>query len=276
MMHYLLSSEMVEIASLFSPVPVPLAAALGLGVLLVAGLGKQVAALRRIVRLPGHRAGVWTLLAAAVAVSGWLTYRVHAELRPALWEPPASANVFTSELEPRFVGITDRGRQIPLFRSTAPAMTPALADHLQNHPDHPKRRMKTIIRAAPDGSSNCYGWVFAGGKFLLSSGGVRMILQDKGDTRVASPRPGDVVCYYGGDGMPVHVGVVSRVADHGTVTVESKWGSEGRYLHCPEDQPYSQSFVYYRSQRGGHQIPIREAATSLVKQRSIARPARKA
>jgi hypothetical protein len=77
-----------------------------------------------------------------------------------------------------------------------------------------------------------------------------------------------VIIYYLSGDVVAHAGLVSGVLHDGTVLIESKWGIEGRYLHRPEDQPYSETFAYYRSSRDGNEITIREVPSdSLVKQR---------
>ena len=70
---------------------------------------------------------------------------------------------------------------------------------------------------------------------------VATLLADNGYQIVEHPAVNDVVVYRGGEGTILHTGMVRGVLDDGTVLVESKWGLEGRYLHRPEDQPYSRS-----------------------------------
>jgi hypothetical protein len=246
----------------------------------VAWLHLKVATLRLSAAKLRCYPGAWGALAATFFTCVWSCYRFQAELQPPTWEPPVLiARPVNMQLESAFVGISDRGRQIPLFRSTTKAIEPESAYHLEKLAEHPQRSTSVIARGAPDSTTNCHGWVFAGGEFLLDLDGLATILQDNGYARCTTPQPGDVILYFVGDEVPVHTGVVSGVLRDGTVIIESKWGVDGRYLHRPEDQPYSQTFVFYRSQRGGNQITIQPSNSALArhKQRlSVPRRVRKA
>ena len=68
--------------------------------------------------------------------------------------------------------------------------------------------------------------------------------------------------YHDDDGVITHTGLVRGVLDEGTVMVESKWGIGARYLHRPEDQPYSTLFDFYHRPESGHQIAIRKKQTA--------------
>ncbi|HUE70304.1 MAG TPA: hypothetical protein VMP01_05390 [Pirellulaceae bacterium] len=221
----------------------------------------------------------WAVLAVTLLAGGWSSYRFQAEIQPRAWHPPVlTARPLNMELETQFVGVSDRGREISLFRSATEPIAPQLAYHLVNLRDHPQSSGTVIARGVPDSSTNCHGWVFAGGEFLLDMDGIQTILADNGYTPCTAPQPGDVIVYFAGDEVPVHTGLVSGVLRDGTVIVESKWGVDGRYLHRPEDQPYSARFAFYRSDRGGNQITVRQSNTALAKhkQRLPVRRARKA
>jgi len=56
-------------------------------------------------------------------------------------------------------------------------------------------------------------------------------------------------------------GLVQGLLAEGTVIVESKWGIDQRFLHLPDDQPYSTLYAYYRTERVNHLIEIHSAAT---------------
>jgi hypothetical protein len=160
------------------------------------------------------------------------------------------------------VGRTAQGREIPLF-----AWDEASQDQKAlwcNTTIDPVYVAKTIVRSEPDLKSNCHGWVFAEGKFLLMPEAVEMILADNSFFEVSSPLPGDVVVYRDNKGVIVHSGIIRAILGNSmlgeaiTVLVESKWGMGSCYLHPVDCQPYSQSFAFYRRTDGHHGIEVGE------------------
>jgi hypothetical protein len=137
--------------------------------------------------------------------------------------------------------LTDRGRLVTVYRAKVDGS-------FLTHSEYPQGTYNNqrIEQAPEDLQSNCHGWVFAGGRYLLTGDGVEMILADNNYRTVAAPQPGDVVIYRDRSKQIVHTGLVRLVLDNGTVIVESKWGIGGRYLHKPEDQFYTPAFAYYR------------------------------
>ncbi len=243
----------------------------GLAVIALAMLAAWLQIHGATLRLPASelrgKPAAWALLAAGIAAGCWSSYRFQSVLEPPAWDPPpVLARPVNMEQETQFVGLSDRGREIPLFRSSSAPIAAEHSYHLGNHADHPAQST-VIARGAPDTSSNCYGWVFTDGEFLLDTSGIKTILDDNGYSPCEVPQPGDVIIYFIADGVPIHTGLVSGVLSDGTVIVESKWGLEGRFLHRPQDQPYSETFTYYRSQRAGNAIIIQEKNSTLVKQR---------
>lgn len=110
-----------------------------------------------------------------------------------------------------------------------------------------------VLRLGPaQPGCNCHGWVFTGGRYVLGSSDVEMILQGNGYSEVRVPRPGDLVIYRDSAGVLMHSGVVqSRIGDR--VLVESVWVNLGRYLHPVEAYSfYKARWTYYRSLRPGH------------------------
>ena len=151
------------------------------------------------------------------------------------------------------VAITDRGREVQLFcyvteneeeAQTATSSGGAL-DSLSGW------------WGDSSSQSNCHGWVFTGGKHLLWRDGVEMILEDNGYEICDTPKTGDLIIYRGPNGDPVHTGTVHFVYWDGTVMIKSKWGLRGRFVHRPEEQPYSKTYSFYRSPRSGHLVTIR-------------------
>ena len=155
----------------------------------------------------------------------------------------------------RFVAITDAGQRLTLHRWRVSdeefrAYSARSATRLSGMSE------ATIPRAAADSRTNCHGWIFTGGRFLLTGEEVERILQDNGYEVANRPQAEDVVVYRNESGDIMHTGLVRGVLDDGTVMVESKFGVDGRYLHQPEDQPYSRDFAFYRSARTGHCVTI--------------------
>ena len=90
-----------------------------------------------------------------------------------------------------------------------------------------------VIRHGPPGdTSNCHGWVFTGGRFLLTDSDVELILKENGYEEVVVPQTGDVVIYRAGGGI-THTAVVRYVTEGQPVMVEGKWGLFGVFLHPP-------------------------------------------
>ena len=113
---------------------------------------------------------------------------------------------------------------------------------------------RVIIDCVVESPSNCHGWVFASGKYMIRGRYVDTILRDNQYQIVTDPRPGDLIIYRDQGGMPVHTGIVKAVGAEGFVLIESKWGSLDTYLHQPDDQLYSKGYAYYRSPRDGHSL----------------------
>jgi hypothetical protein len=210
-------------------------------------------------RLPARelvaRPVAWMVLLWSVAATGWSAGRFYETSQPPMAELGCEPRP-ELELERNATAFSDRGRPIPLYRmhSTVPgwpsgfqATTPALK----------RLRQSAICRGGPDASSNCHGWVFAGGEYLLDGCATQTILEDNGYEPCSDPRAGDVIVYWSGRFI-AHTGLVSGVLADGTVLIESKWNLHERFLHRPEDQPYSGKFTFYRTSRGGHRVSIRQ------------------
>lgn len=224
-----------------------------------------------VLRVTSHelqrRPAAWLLLVSSVALASWSSYRFGCAVAPAMELPPLVVRPLRMERDAEYVGVSDKGREIPLYRSAAEP-TPAAQAYRPGNDPQGRVDNTVIVRGNPDSSSNCHGWVFTGGEFLLDIQGIKTILEDNGYRLCTSPQPGDVIIYYLSGDVVSHTGLVSGVLHDGTVIIESKWGIEGRFLHRPEDQPYSAKFAYYHSDRAGNTITIREVPiNSLVKQR---------
>ncbi len=147
--------------------------------------------------------------------------------------------------------VTDAGQEIslkePLAARDTSTLTPTERRVIENaHLD------EDVIRLAPaDDNSNCHGWVFTGGKYLLSPDMVEIILKDNQYVAVHEPHPGDLVIYRQ-NGSIAHTAVVSYVTEGKPVMVEGKWGTMGAFLHPANKSVYGNDYTFYRSSRNGH------------------------
>lgn len=175
-------------------------------------------------------------------------------------------------------GTTDRGRAVQLFKPPADVQEGGSESSMgRNY----QRRMIELAKTDP--RFNCHGWVFTGGRFLMQGSDVELVLEDNGYVAVTEPAPGDVAIYrtanynaaygdpeYGGTEYGTntlgetansgieHTGQVKFVDNEGLVVVESKWGTQGRFLHAaPLD---GMVLTFYRSSRLGHLLRFSPAS----------------
>lgn len=203
----------------------------------------------------------WFLAFLAIAMGAWTFSRLQdrSSLSDMLGVGGVAPGVIVSEDE--FCGRTDLGSKINLFHfSVDDQLFKEYAEDF--HIRYSMFTSALIHREDADSSSNCHGWVFTGGKFLLRGTGVERILEENRYAIVSTPAPGDIVIYRSDTGAILHTGLVQGVLNEGTVMIESKWGTDQRFLHRPEDQPYSTSFVYYHSDRKGHLIDLEQSTGS--------------
>jgi len=120
---------------------------------------------------------------------------------------------------------------------------------------------QVIRHSTADQRTNCHGWVFTGGKFILSGSEVESILTDNGYTEQQTPQPDDLVIYRSGTTV-IHTAIVQSAAGDQPVLVRSKWGSLGVFVHPIDKSPYGTSYNFYRSPRAGHLLTILPAGAS--------------
>ncbi|MFY8199896.1 MAG: hypothetical protein ACOVLE_04445 [Pirellula staleyi] len=208
-----------------------------------------------------YRMTTWFLAFLAIAMGAWTYLRLldRSSMSDLLGVGGVTPGVIVPENE--FYGLTDLGSKINLFHYS-------VDDQLfQEYSKDFYTRYSVftsalIQREDADCSSNCHGWVFTGGKFLMRGIGVERILEENRYAIVSTPAPGDIVIYRSDTGAILHTGLVQGVLNEGTVMIESKWGTDQRFLHRPEDQPYSTSFEYYHSDRKGHLIDVEQSPSS--------------
>ena len=112
-----------------------------------------------------------------------------------------------------------------------------------------------LIRRGPsDDTSNCFGWVFAKGRYWLMPWVVERILADNGYSVVREPRGDDVIVYRDEAGDPSHAGIVRGVCVDGTVMVEEQVGVDGRVFALCVRPKCGNNFSFYRTERGNHTV----------------------
>ena len=203
----------------------------------------------------------WLFIVLALAMTGWSYHRI--QMRCSIFSVLGLSEgvLGVLELDKEFLGATDEGTSIPLYRFATDTK------HFEEYVSSSEERFRSfgnvmIHREDADKTANCHGWVFTEGKFLLKGTDVDQILCDNHYGLVSDPRPCDIVIYRDEMRRILHTAIVQGVLIDGTVITESKWGIDQRFLHLPTDQPYSQTFEYYRTSRPNHLIRIRESTVS--------------
>lgn len=237
------------------------AGALALAVLAVfAALGsdwltRRAVAVGGALRKPGARWGLATASGLLLCLGAGLAFERAEE---------AALNATGTELE----AITGRPQSHPvagvrLATDTGSTLTAREPDEVRTGAAlaDPEARLlangqhnDNVIRLGPaDDRSNCHGWVFTGGKFILGPDDVELILKDNGYEPVSAPQPGDVVVYRN-HGTVSHTAVVRYTTPGQPVLVAGKWGVLGVFLHPVDKSCYGTEFAYYRSDRNGHVV----------------------
>jgi hypothetical protein len=155
----------------------------------------------------------------------------------------------------REIAYTDRGRAIPLFelKPESKESFPIAGDAGLALAGTPLPYQAIRLTEA-SGDSNCVGWVFTGGRYEMQCIDVGTILEDNGYTPVQTPRVGDLVIYRDDEKVVTHLGAVALFLKADQPLIESKWGSQGVFLHLPEGSPFGSNWTYYRSARPNHHL----------------------
>lgn len=173
---------------------------------------------------------------------------------------------------------TDRGRAI-VVRKPSSLRDAATLYALERRFLGVRFQDERLLRDAPaDDASNCFGWVFSGGRGWLDPDQVEAIIVDNGYRSTRYPRPGDIAVYRDSDRKPSHVAVV-RAAGADGVLVAGKWGWMGAFTHRATETDYGSDFVYYRSPRTNHilaglPVPPASAAGAPIRARPSRLPPR--
>lgn len=170
-----------------------------------------------------------------------------------------------------YVGVTDQGTQVKMFirETTEEAFQRFINQTRQTIQPVAERAM---LRAAPSVQTNCCGWVFSGGRYIVRCEDVQAILDENGYQKVDKPQLGDVVVYRNSEGLIMHVGIVNGSMAGDLVLVESKWGADGTYVHLADEQPYSRDITYWHSERHGHVLRLVPAQSANVPSADSAAP----
>ena len=202
----------------------------------------------------------WILITLGASAIAWSYHRVQVRTAALNFTGMDSQMPGEVALDNQSEGVTDSGTRIPLYRLE---LTEEMFQEFVINSESNMRPFEHagVLRAAPDETANCHGWVFTAGQFLLKGSDVERILQDHHYSIVKDPRSQDLVIYRDGIGNILHTALVQAVLPDGTVIAESKWGTLQRFLHLPEDQPYSTIFQFYRTERPDHLIQVQPQKT---------------
>lgn len=253
------SAVVAGLAALTRPELAFRAAGFVFGVLLVVALlssgwvVRQISSLMMYCRKPIPRWGLLTFGGLAVIIGGGIAFE-HADqmaidetmkgLEIALERPP-------SRPVEGFQATTDRGTRIVLKEPIAPRPESELAGSEERTLQNTHLHGHVIRRSGPADHTNCHGWVFTGGKYLLSPDDVDLIVKENGYSEAPEPLAGDLVVYRQ-NGAISHTAVVRYITEGQPVLVESKWGSMGVFLHPADKSCYGTEYTFYRSNRQGH------------------------
>lgn len=198
-----------------------------------------------------HQPILWGMLAVAISLGLWSYRQVNQATGPhAVIAMDRMQMGQLHEVEDAYAE-TDLGRPIELLKFEVDGKDSGEVVMVA------PQRHGGVKRGAASDKSNCHGWVFTGGQHCVSGEMVPRILEDNGYELVTDPQPGDLIVYFDDEDFVLHSGIVRSTLEDGIVLIESKFGVGARFLHMPEDQPYSTRYEYYRSGRGGHLITMR-------------------
>lgn len=216
---------------------------------LVGGLASAISSLQN----PLIRFGVLSLggLVTIVVTIVVCETRDESMLRSETAELEFAHSQIPTTTDERVKSTTDRGSVIPL-RLPLAARDEGILSASEDKFLRGVQSGNYIIRRGPaTDNSNCHGWVFTGGRYLLTGEDVNVILKENGYEEVQEPHPGDLIVYRGG-GSVKHTAIIRYVTEGQSVMVEGKWGVLGTYLHPAEQSIYGTDYTFYRSPRQGH------------------------
>jgi hypothetical protein len=197
----------------------------------------------------------WMMIVISLVMTGWFSHRIEIRSRDYSLIGLELLLPGAVEVDSKSFAMTDQGTIVALYKVNV------TDSRFEEYIKESRKKFKDfdhvgIRRDHADRMTNCHGWVFTGGKFLLKGQDVDRILCDNSYFMVKSPQPDDLIIYRDKNGQIQHTALVQAVLHDGTVISESKWGIDQRFIHRPEDQPYSPNFEYFRTLRPNHLIEI--------------------
>jgi len=217
--------------------------------------------LRQIAREAWQPQWRWVSLAvlgALVLAGGFVHYQQEFDevaSRPMI--PPEDPTVFKANFtEVPLQAKTDRGRRIHVMRPNADELQEKeLASVELRWLQQSAYWDKVIHLKGPTTTTNCHGWLFAEGRYIVPGSEVEGILTDHSYIVVDVPKIDDLVIYRDKkSGDVIHSSVVTGILKDGTILVEGKWGVLGVFLHPVMNSVYGKNFNYYRTPRSTHTI----------------------
>jgi hypothetical protein len=230
------------------------------GVLVVATVfgsewvGRKLASVAGFFRKPAPRWGLVALTGLAVIIGSGVAFersdehalnQVMKDMEAVLGRPP-------SRPAEGIRATTDRGTLVAVKEPISPRELDELRE-LEEKTLRDQSYIGQVIRkAGPTDFSNCHGFVFTGGKYLIPGEEVDLILRENNYREVRAPRPGDLVVYRDPTGAVAHTAIVEYVTKGKPVVVEGKWGVMGVFQHAVDKSCYGDQYTYHRSPRAAH------------------------
>lgn len=219
------------------------------------GFTRQLASLITFLRKPTVRWALTAMGGLAVLVGSGVAFELadEAALEQTMKDLDLSGGRSPTRPVENVHAMTDRGTPIILKEPTAVRNLNDLKVAEERILRDNQRANCVIRRENPTDLSNCHGWVFTAGKFLLSPDDVALILKDNGYHEIHDSQPGDLVVYRH-DGAITHTAVVRYVTAGHPVVVEGKWGTMSVFQHYADESCYGSNYTFYRSARHGHTL----------------------
>jgi hypothetical protein len=238
---------------------VTIAAILAAGLLAGLGLGsltcrRAAARVATAACRPNPRWGLLTAAGIVLVAGGFGSFDAEEERRI---DDDMTALTLAVEEHPVPVGArlpaaTDRGTRIEVCLPTEVRDTRTAASIEENFLRRTPLAKSVICREPADDGTNCHGWVFTGGRYIVTGEMAERILAENRYEPVTRPRPDDLVAYWSDTKQLLHTGIVRYVTAGMPVLVEGKWGSLGVFLHPVDKSCYGENYTFFRSPRDGH------------------------
>lgn len=215
--------------------------------------GRRVASLVAVFRKPALRWGLVAVGGLGVVLASGLAFDRADEVATTegLQDIELALSRVPNQPTDRGRAATDRGTNIVLKEAVEARNAGDLRGVEERMLRESPFRDQMIRRGGPTDNSNCHGWVFTAGKFLLSPDDVELIIKENGYAETQEPRAGDLVVYRQ-KGAVAHTALVRYVTEGQPVLVEGKWGAMGVFLHPADKSSYGTEFTFHRSARNGH------------------------